>query len=176
MNENIIIDGYNLIRQSPTLYEIEKYDLEAGRTKLIQMLSDYKRAKRHKIAVVFDGWENGRFTQQSYMEKGIRVIFSKQGVKADEVIKKMARDTGKEYIIITSDVDIKIVAQKSGNSVISSQEFLDKLEMTIYLNMKGSNEEDEGEDRGSKVSTKKKGNPRKLPKKERNRNHKLKKL
>ena len=176
MNENIIIDGYNLIRQSGPLLLHENRDLESGRNKLIDMLYNYKRSKSLKIAVVFDGWDSGRLSQQSYMEKGIRVIFSKTGQKADDVIKKIARESGKELIIVTSDNDIKDFANKTGNVVISSPEFFEKMEMAKYFNMKGMDDADEDSYGDSKISTQKKGNPKKLPKSERKRNRKMKKL
>ena len=94
-------------------------------------------------------------------------------MSADEVIKKIARESGKELIIVTSDLDIKNFAQKSGNVVISSQDFFQKMEMVKYMDMKGM-EEEEGYD--EQKGGKKKGNPKRLPKKERKKKQKLKKL
>jgi predicted RNA-binding protein with PIN domain len=175
MNENIIIDGYNLIRQSEALLEYEKINLETGRDKLIKMLCAYKRIKPHKIVVVFDGWEGVELSQRSHMERGIRVIFSKRGQKADEVIKNIARESGRELLIVTSDLDIKNFAEKNGNVVISSHDFLQKMEMAQYLNLKGMIEDDESGYNES-TGTKKKGNPRKLPKGERKKKRMIKKL
>ncbi|MEQ8213875.1 MAG: NYN domain-containing protein, partial [Smithellaceae bacterium] len=56
---HIIIDGYNLIRQSDSLRRYERQSLEAGRQALISRLIEYKRKKGHKITVVFDGWDQG---------------------------------------------------------------------------------------------------------------------
>jgi len=55
----ILIDGYNLIRQSDTLRNYERQSLEEGRRALIAKLIEYEKRRRHKITVVFDGWKNG---------------------------------------------------------------------------------------------------------------------
>jgi predicted RNA-binding protein with PIN domain len=43
MSVHIVIDGYNLIRQSPTLSAIEHRSLEEGREALLQRLVSYKK-------------------------------------------------------------------------------------------------------------------------------------
>ena len=173
MNENIIIDGYNLLKQSPELCELERIDIELARNHLIKMLSAYKRVKSLKIALIFDGWKSGGLSQNSYMERGIKVVFSKLGQTADDVIKNMARDSGKEMVIVTNDLDIKQFVEKTGSVVISSNDFLMKIEMAQYFEIKGIEEE---VDYDTKITTKKKGNPKKRPKSERKKNRKLKKL
>lgn len=174
MNENIIIDGYNLLRQSDELVELERIDLELARNHLIKMLSGYKRAKSLKIVVVFDAHISGNLSQSSYMEKGIRVLFSKVGQSADDLIKKMARETGKELVVVTNDHDIIDSIKRMGNISISSNDFLMKIEMAKYFLDKGIDEEDGESD--SKITTRKKGNPRKLSKAERKKKRGLKKL
>jgi len=60
MSLHLIIDGYNLIRQSPWLSLLDARDLEAGREALLQSLADYRQRRlQHKITVVFDGWQGG---------------------------------------------------------------------------------------------------------------------
>ncbi|MEN8246931.1 MAG: NYN domain-containing protein [Thermodesulfobacteriota bacterium] len=55
MAVHIIIDGYNLIRQSPELSYLDRQDLQQGREALLGMLAAYKKIKHHQITVVFDG-------------------------------------------------------------------------------------------------------------------------
>ena len=75
----IIIDGYNLIRQSPTLRAHDAQDIAQGREKLIEMLFHYRKLKRHPMVVVFDGWREGNFTEERTKERGIDIVFSKRG-------------------------------------------------------------------------------------------------
>ena len=53
---HLIIDGYNIIRQSPELLSKESQDLRWGREALLEKLAAYRRLKKHPITVVFDGW------------------------------------------------------------------------------------------------------------------------
>ncbi|CAD7778116.1 MAG: YacP-like NYN domain protein [Candidatus Methanoperedenaceae archaeon GB50] len=51
----LVIDGYNVIRQSPVFKKAEQEGLEVGRETLIKYLEAYRKLKKHKITVVFDG-------------------------------------------------------------------------------------------------------------------------
>jgi hypothetical protein len=55
MSIHIIIDGYNLIRQSTTLSKLDQQDIMLGRDALVDMLAAYRKIKPHRITVVFDG-------------------------------------------------------------------------------------------------------------------------
>ncbi|MCD4762468.1 MAG: NYN domain-containing protein, partial [Desulfobacterales bacterium] len=48
MSLHIIIDGYNLIRQSTTLSDLDGQDIQLGREALLNMLVAYKKIKHHK--------------------------------------------------------------------------------------------------------------------------------
>ena len=61
MSVHVIVDGYNLIRQSAALSKFDQTDLQLGREALIDNLAAYKRIKKHKITVVFDGNEKFSF-------------------------------------------------------------------------------------------------------------------
>ena len=68
---HLIIDGYNLIRQSDVLRSHERQGLEAGRKALIRMLAGYRRVMGHRITVVFDGWLGGPPQEERDREAGI---------------------------------------------------------------------------------------------------------
>lgn len=120
---HIIIDGYNLIRQCETFRHFEKQSLEAGRQALISRLSLYREQKKHRITVVFDGWESGAPMEERDRLKGITIIFSRRGEKADEVIKRMASQQGEETVVVTSDRDIAGYVNRKGATALSSLEF-----------------------------------------------------
>ena len=98
---HIIIDGYNLIRQSDTLNRLDRQDIQTGREVLIDLLAAYKRLKAHRITVVFDGADAPVFSNRRDRLKGIAVRFSGQGETADAVIKKMAVGMGFEGILMS---------------------------------------------------------------------------
>ena len=165
----LVIDGYNLIRQSPTLSQIELESLEAGREALIRYLQAYRRLKRHDITVVFDGEHGKHLSLQKEKIGAITVIYSGRGQKADDVIKEIV-ERQSNLIVISSDKEIVSFAERHNANAVLSAEFISKLEMAIY---------GKGTTKGghpSKIVPKKKGPSRRLSKRERRRLRVLKKL
>ena len=119
----IIIDGYNLIRQSDSLRRCERQSLEAGRQALISRLIEYKRKKGHKITVVFDGWDKGSALEERDRQGNIGIIYSCRGEKADDVIKRLADTSSEEAVIISSDREIASYVTRRGKTSLSSPEF-----------------------------------------------------
>ena len=172
---HIIIDGYNLIRQSRSLSSLELTDIQLGREALIEKLVAYKKIKKHKISVVFDGTAAPPLSLQRDRVKGITVIFSRQGQQADDVIKQMAaRDSG-GTLVVSSDLDIIRFAESRGAAVIHAAEFEQKMAMAQQISWKGNDPEADGK-AGWQPTTKKKGPKRRLPKKRRKQNTKIRKL
>lgn len=168
MAVHIVIDGYNLIGTS-TFSNKSTIDLEDTREELIQKLIIYKRLKSCKITVVFDGKGSGNLNRNKMNNKGIEVIFSRDGEEADQILKEMAKTERQGMILVSSDRAVISVAESYGAVAIPSDEFQDLLSMAIYADMKGVTEE-------SDEPSNKKGNPKKLPKKERQRLKKINKL
>ncbi len=163
---HIIIDGYNLIRQSDTLRRIDKRSLEEGRTELIGRLAAYRKSRGHTITVVFDGWAGGGAHEERLRENGVTVVYSRRGETADEVIKRMARtEKGKELVVISSDREVAQATERAGGVAIPSPEFEGRMD-TAWLPLV---EESPGEDDNwyPESGTRKKGSARKLSKRER---------
>jgi len=175
---HIIIDGYNLIRQSDSLLSFERINLEEGRKALIRSVSLYKRQREHQVTVVFDGWENGSLEEERDRQEGIHIIYSRRGEKADEVIKRMVQRRGEEFIVVTSDRDIADFVNRRGGVTIPSREF-DSLVNRIQSpadSVSMENSEDRDESQKIMKETKKKGPSRRLSRKERAFLAKVKKL
>ncbi len=165
---HFLIDGYNLLHvvRSPK----SQADLERAREHLIDLLASYRRRRPCEVTAVFDGWQGGWVTEQKGRSKGIELIFSKRGEKADEVIKRMAAGKGSGIVVVTSDREISRFAERMAVSVIPSEQFLARIEQTALRPEKEAGEEEE--DRGGR----KKGPSRRLSKKERRRRAALKKV
>ena len=166
---HLIIDGYNLLHvgRSPKTLA----DLERDRERLVDLLSAYRRQRPCEVTAVFDGWQGGWVTEQRERNKGIDLIFSRRGEKADEVIKRMVAGKGSGVIVVTSDREVSRFAERMAVPVIPSDQFLARIEQTAVRPEKeeGSEEEEERGDR-------KKGPSRRLSKKERRRRAALNKL
>ncbi len=156
---HLIIDGYNLLHVNRSLVRLNSVQLQWERDRLIHQLSTYQELKACRVTVVFDGWQEGWSTETREKKKGVELIFSKLGEKADEVIKRIVKEKGSGSIVITSDRDIARFAQRMDVAVISSEEFREKLEEGPSDRLGESPEEQE---RGNR----KKGPSRRLSKKE----------
>jgi uncharacterized protein len=163
---HIIIDGYNLIRQSDTLRRYERFSLEDGRKALIRSISLYKKQKGHKVTVVFDGWQGGPAEEEKDKLSGIDVIYSRKGEKADEVIKRMVQERAEEIVVVTSDRDIADFVSRRGGTAISSQEFdelMERVKTAVTDHGRHAEERsDKEEDDGTEGRAKKKGPSRRL--------------
>jgi uncharacterized protein len=175
---HIIIDGYNLIRQSDVLRLHERQSLEAGRKALVHLLAGYRKTRGHRITVVFDGWLSGPPQEERDREAGIEIIYSRRGEKADEVIKRLARQHADETIIVTSDRPVMEAAIRSGATAIPSREFEVRIRQTRNAPAQGQCQprKDDDDDDPSTRGTKKKGPSRKSSKRDRMKHRSMEKL
>jgi predicted RNA-binding protein with PIN domain len=156
---HLIIDGYNLLHVDRSLSNLNSIQLRWERERLIDRLSTYQRLKPREVTVVFDGWQEGWSTETREKRKGIEVIFSKLGEKADEVIKRLVQEKGSGAVVITSDREVARFAQRMDAAVIPSEQFREKLlERPSHMLKERLEEEESG--------MKKKGPSRRLSKKE----------
>lgn len=171
---HIAVDGYNFIKQSPSLRALERVDLQKAREKLIEILAEYKRFKGHAITVVFDG--AGQFGRGIYHEqqRGIAIIYSKAEEKADDVLKRMAAEKKKGIVVVTSDREIAHFAEKKGAATISIEEFNMRIEMARLYAFKGEVEEKDSAPRP--LAPQKKGPAHRLSKRKRRAELSFKKL
>ncbi len=172
MSVHLIIDGYNLIRQSPWLSILDARDLEAGREALLQTLSDYRqRRSQHKITVIFDGWQGGALQESRGRCSGMEVIYSRRGERADEVIKRLLTREGRRVVMVSSDRELQVWAEKTGATWVAAAEF----EMQFLRN---SPEEDEvaDEEPPAHPGAAKKGPAHRLKKSLRQKKERLRKL
>jgi predicted RNA-binding protein with PIN domain len=166
----IIIDGYNLIRQWPELAQLDRSDLEAGREALLAVLRDYRRVKGHRITVVFDGLERGGFSETGERAAGIAVRFSRQGETADSVIARLAAEIGQSAAIVSSDHAVQSAARRGGAAAISAPDFIGRVEAARFAVLKG------GEEAADSPRKTGKGTAHRLPKTERRERQRLRDL
>ena len=166
---HLIIDGYNVIRQSQEMQPLDARELEAGRTALLARLEDYRQRCRHKITVVFDGWLGGHLQETRDRLQGMMIIYSRRGEKADEVIKRLLATERQRAVVVTSDREIQVWAQRQGAAWISAGQF----EMEHLLPREPGTGEEPEEPGPHRL---KKGPARRLPKEQRRRQQRLKKL
>lgn len=132
-------------------------NLDMLRRSLLQRLASFKRQRGIKITVVFDAYQGNSPGRQRENYRGIDVVYSKEHETADDVIIGWIREKKAGIIVVSSDRAI-IDEAKSHGAAFMTPPKMEEMMATI-----GGPRDDEAymEDR----QTKKKGNPRKLPKK-----------
>lgn len=160
--QDVIVDGYNLLRTDPELAMLERAGLEAAREALLtRLLNAGGLKKARSITVVFDGNKGGYTYERTERRANgrITVIYSKIGETADEVIKRWvaARAGQSEIRVITRDWEIKNAASQSGatSGVMKRRSSFNRAKAQM-------NQEEDAE--GWNQTTRKKG-PSKRPKK-----------
>lgn len=178
--KHVIIDGYNLLGAMglPPHRVVEKG--EHLREEFIVRVGMYGQRVRCPVTLVFDAWQQGVSVRQVTHRAGVTVIYSGQGEQADRVIQDLIRTYGKETAVVSSDLEVINVAKTFGAFSIRAQEFMGRLnpgrsQSTGVGRSRGGDPLNE-RDQGPARSGEKKGNPRKLPKKMRQRNRIMKKF
>ena len=174
MSLHIIVDGYNVIRQSKELRILDLRDMQEGRETLQDMLVEYRKRKGHRITIVFDGTNAISPDTQRQRFCGIDILFSRHGETADTVIKRMAAREKERALVVSSDRDIVSFVTSVGSAAIGSRAFEDKMFQAIYRGETGGMEEPS--ETGWVPTTRKKGPGRRLPKKKRRNRDKTSKL
>ena len=171
MATHLIIDGYNLLGRTGGL----SGHIESARETLLQALAAYRHRKNHPITIVFDGWQQGQPMERRELRAGVEVIYSKRGERADQVIQRLAREYGADCAVVSSDQEVARSAKVSGAFVLGAREFAMKL-WTSPSGGVAHKELDTQEEEASPRDPRKKGNPRRLPKAERQRSRQLKRF
>lgn len=120
----LVVDGYNVMlaedRYGPLLEQHTSSNLvqisqqiddpfAPARERLISDVAAFGQ-REYEACVVFDGANNLSSERQSMSVAGVRVIFSRQGESADDVIERIvtqARTSGRSVSLVTSDNTIR---------------------------------------------------------------------
>ncbi len=170
---HLLIDGYNLLHSYRPIFQLNPIQLQWERERLIHQLSFYRQSRSCSITVVFDGWQGGWPAERREKQKGIEIVYSKIGEKADEVIKRLIREKGSGAIVVSSDREIAKFASRFSVAVVSSEQFQEKLRGLDSKKEEAVRKEEEEE--GYKDS-KKKGPSRRLSKREKRLREALRRL
>ncbi|NPV26973.1 MAG: NYN domain-containing protein [Firmicutes bacterium] len=105
MIDVLIVDGYNILNGWPELAKLSEESLEHGRDKLIEILANWRGLCGNQVIVVFDAHLVRGGVQTSEVVDGIQVIYTPEGVTADQAIEKMVQKIpdGLSVYVATSD-------------------------------------------------------------------------
>ena len=124
---DILIDGYNVIKNNEMFKAMELKNFSSARAILIKQLHNKYRETSHRVIVVFDG--DGASEQVSH-EEHIRIIFSRYDETADNVIKRLAAEAqqgGRDVIMYSDDEEVRQAVSEHGGNPLSTHTLTTKL-------------------------------------------------
>lgn len=125
-----MLDGYNVINSWTELRSIKGESFEEARYKLIDMLVNYASYKSVNLIVVFDAHLVKGSTEKHEFDRGIEVVYTKEGETADCYIERTVVELSKRYSVgvVTLDyIEQRIVLQMGGFR-ITPKEFLNDVQ------------------------------------------------
>ncbi len=123
--EYLLVDGYNIIFGWDELKSLAELNLEAARTQLMDILSNYQGMKGCEVIVVFDAYRVKNHYQETFKYHNIYGVYTKEAQTADHFIEKFVHDKRAEYkiTVVTSDGLQQVIIRSQGANLYSSTEF-----------------------------------------------------
>ena len=123
-DEYLLVDGYNIIYAWSELKELADENMDAAKTKLLDLLSNYQWIRNCEIIVVFDAYRVEGHREEIIDYYNIHVVYTKEAQTADEYIEKFAYDNKKKYdiTVATSDNLQQIIVRGEGCALLSARE------------------------------------------------------
>jgi predicted RNA-binding protein with PIN domain len=122
---HLIVDGYNVTKRG-----FADMSLEQQRKRLITGLGGIAAQTGDEVTVVFDGAE--RVHGLPPAPRGVRVLFSRKGDTADELIRQLVRaePAGRPLVVISSDREVADGVRRHGAYPMGADSLLRRLART----------------------------------------------
>jgi len=122
---HLVVDGYNVTKRG-----YGELDLEQQRHRLVKGLSTIAAQTGTEVTVAFDGAE--RVHGLPPTPRGVRVLFSRKGQTADELIRKLVRaePDGRPVIVISSDREVADGVRRAGAYPLPADALLRRMART----------------------------------------------
>jgi predicted RNA-binding protein with PIN domain len=119
---HLMVDGYNVTKRG-----FAEISLEQQRGRLVNGLGGLAAQTRAEVTVVFDGAE--RVVGLPPSPRGVRVLFSRKGETADELIRRLVRaePVGRPVIVVSSDKEVADGVRRHGAYPLGADALLRRL-------------------------------------------------
>lgn len=119
---HLIVDGYNVTKRG-----FAEMSLEQQRKRLVTGLGGIAAQTGDEVTVVFDGAE--RVHGLPPAPRGVRVLFSRKGDTADELIRQLVRaePAGRPIVVISSDREVADGVRRHGAYPMGADSLLRRL-------------------------------------------------
>ncbi|BCL81016.1 NYN domain-containing protein [Ktedonobacteria bacterium brp13] len=120
MTYEILVDGYNVIKNNTMFKHVEDKSQAEARNLLIKQISNRYRKSSDRVIIVFDG--KGAREETLYQEH-IRVIYSCDQETADMVIARLAaiaQQEGRQVLLYSDDGEVKYNVTRHGGHALTT--------------------------------------------------------
>ncbi|HLL64556.1 MAG TPA: NYN domain-containing protein [Micromonosporaceae bacterium] len=119
---HLVVDGYNVTKKG-----FGDVSLEQQRSRLVNGLGGLAAQTRAEVTVVFDGAE--RVVGLPPTPRGVRVLFSRKGETADDLIRRLVRaePAGRPVVVVSSDKEVADGVRRHGAYPLASDVLLRRL-------------------------------------------------
>jgi predicted RNA-binding protein with PIN domain len=119
---HLVVDGYNVTKRG-----FGEISLEQQRRRLVTGLGGIAAQTGVEVTVVFDGAE--RVPGLPPSPRGVRVLFSKKGETADELIRRLVRaePPGRPVVVVSSDREVADGVRRHGAYPMGADSLLRRL-------------------------------------------------
>ncbi len=109
--------------------------MDNARTKLMDLLSEYKSLHDCTVILVFDAYNVPRDLEDVIQYHNIYVVYTKQAETADTYIEKTTYDIDKRHLVrvVTSDGAEQVIVLGHGSLRVSSREFEEEIRLSHQL-------------------------------------------
>jgi predicted RNA-binding protein with PIN domain len=116
------VDGYNVTKAG-----FGEMSLEQQRNRLISALAGLTAQTGTETTIVFDGAD--RIVGLPPAPRGVRVLFSRKGETADDLIRRLVRaePAGRTVVVISSDREVADGVRRHGAYPLSSETLLRRI-------------------------------------------------
>ena len=125
VKQYLLVDGYNVIFAWKELDELAKHNLDAARSKLMDILCNYQGYHKKEVILVFDAYKVKGNPGEVQEYHNIHVVYTKEAQTADSYIEKATHELAKKHdvTVVTSDGLEQLIIMGQGVRRVSSREF-----------------------------------------------------
>ena len=130
--EYLLVDGYNIIFAWDDLAAIAKEDMDLARSRLVNLMCNYRGLHRCKVILVFDAYRIKGNTGSVETVNNISVVYTKEAETADSYIERTTHELSKNYRVqvATSDRMEQLIIIGNGAMRISADAFRKEVDRT----------------------------------------------
>lgn len=125
-----LVDGYNIIHSWPELKALAVENLDAARSRLMQIMGDFQGYKQCLLILVFDAYKVSDGVGHMFKDHNIFVVYTDQAQTADMYIERATHKLSSDYrvVVATSDAMEQLIVSGQGAHRMSSRELFLEIE------------------------------------------------